>query len=180
MKLYKDEEIWKFRPYIVGEKALVSMPVQSRGLLREINEVPIECARFTRDQWIGMDQTVVTVSRPLLATLNRLRRDGFCFSPPTNYDENGVLLVHEDCRNTSCVDDAVRVVANKVDQVAHFVFEKGNIEQLYVYLDMTLIQKTPVYDDESTWKDDTRLSVMFGFFTPDSDMYANLVDRIRY
>ena len=127
------KEISSFRPYIVGEKAYVSV---------RDNIAPIECARFTRDQWVSMDQTVVSVSRPLLYTLNKLCRDGLCFYRPMNYAENGVLFIHKDC-DASNVSWAACAVATKVEQVVQYVFNKGSIEQLYVFLDMTLIQKSP-------------------------------------
>ena len=180
MNFYKDKTYWKevlsFRPYRIGEKAHVV--VRDPNVLVRVDSIPTECARFTKDQWIAMDRTVVNVSRPLLGTLSRLRRDGFCFYPPVNYDESKLLFIHKDC-DANYVS-AAYAVATKAEQVAQYVFDKGSIEQLYVFLDMTLIQKSPVCGDESTWNDDVRLSVVFGFYTPDPDLFVELCSMCEF
>jgi hypothetical protein len=157
-----DFDLRTFRPYFNGDGiACISVPDGDNPRSITCKEVSGECARLTKEQWIQIDQAVVEVVRSQFQLVNALREQGFIiFSRPKDFNRDDVVFISRDflySDEMSAARAAAQTVAKKVEQVIHEIYKN---DKPTVYLNVSTIQRTPIYNDPSTFGDDAIYSVV--------------------
>jgi hypothetical protein len=195
MNAYKRGDFRALRPFFKDGKGYIEHGTGTGAFLTCDREVPVECARVTKEEWHEMDN-VANVARSQLHRTFRLQQEGFIGARPDGYNGEDPLFIHLDFSTPVFVRDAMRYVCGKVEHIVDDLFilhKDGHIHSgvpvIYMIMWPTVLQKSPLYNEPSTWDDGLLLSVVSAFYLPgiDRDTVIDLgrtppsyYDKIRF
>ena len=177
MNLYRDSfdkhrDFLQFRPFLIHGKAYIIPTIN--GIRMPEQEIPIECARFTLEQWKDMDYasaTTIAEGYPLLKKLRSLHYERRKAEARCRIEN--VVFIHKDFNATILASECSAYVAERVEEI---IVKAQEIDKDCVHLvqDIVIIQKNPVHNDESTWTQETRLSAICALWISDDTALAQL------